>query len=88
MKHVTILIGFFSLVFAQTTISGVVTDINSNPIADANIVLSNGFGTTSDNDGSFAFKATVPTTATFSAIGFADKSVTVSDGSVSVELSI
>ena len=87
MKHVTILIGFFSLVFAQTTISGVVTDINSNPVADANIVLSNGFGTTSDNDGSFAFTATVPTTATFSAIGFADKSVTVSGGSVSVELS-
>ena len=87
MKHVTILIGFFSLVFAQTTISGVVTDINSNPVADANIVLSNGFGTTSDNDGSFAFTATVPTTATFSAIGFADKSVTVSGGSVYVELS-
>ncbi len=87
MKHVTILIGFFSLVFAQTTISGVVTDINSNPVADANIVLSNGFGTTSDNDGSFAFTATVPTTATFSAIGFADKSLTVSGGSVSVELS-
>ena len=87
MKHVTILIGFFSLVFAQTTISGIVTDINSNPVADANIVLSNGFGTTSDNDGSFAFTATVPTTATFSAIGFADKSVTVSGGSVSVELS-
>ena len=87
MKHVTILIGFFSLVFAQTTISGVVTDMNSNPVADANIVLSNGFGTTSDNDGSFAFTATVPTTATFSAIGFADKSVTVSGGSVSVELS-
>ena len=87
MKHVTILIGFFSLVFAQTTISGVVTDIDSNPVADANIVLSNGFGTTSDNDGSFAFTATVPTTATFSAIGFADKSVTVSGGSVSVELS-
>ena len=87
MKHVTILIGFFSLVFAQTTISGVVTDINSNPVADANIVLSNGFGTTSDNDGSFAFTATVPTTATFSAIGFADKSVIVSGGGISVELS-
>ncbi len=87
MKHVTILIGFFSLVFAQTTVSGVVTDGDNNPVADANIVLSNGFGTTSGSDGSFAFTATVPTTATFSAIGFADKSVTVSGGSVSVELS-
>ena len=66
MKHVTILIGFFSLVFAQTTISGVVTDINSNPVADANIVLSNGFGTTSGSDGSFTFTASVPTTATCS----------------------
>ncbi|MDC1145764.1 TonB-dependent receptor [Candidatus Marinimicrobia bacterium] len=87
MKHVTILIGFFSLVFAQSTVSGVVTDGDNNPVADANIVLSNGFGTTSGSDGSFAFTATVPTTATFSAIGFADKSVTVSGGSVSVELS-
>ena len=87
MKNITIILGFFSLIFAQTTVSGVVTDGDNNPVADANIVLSNGFGTTSGSDGSFTFTATVPTTATFSAIGFADKSVTVSGGSVSVELS-
>ena len=87
MKKITILLGFFSLIFAQTTVSGVVTDGDNNPVADANIVLSNGFGTTSGSDGSFTFTASVPTTATFSAIGFADKSVTVSGGSVSVELS-
>jgi Fe(3+) dicitrate transport protein len=87
MKNITILLGFFSLIFAQTTVSGVVTDGDNNPVADANIVLSNGFGTTSGSDGSFTFTASVPTTATFSAIGFADKSVTVSGGSVSVELS-
>ena len=87
MKNITIILGFFSLIFAQTTVSGVVTDGDNNPVADANIVLSNGFGTTSGSDGSFTFTASVPTTATFSAIGFADKSVTVSGGSVSVELS-
>ena len=64
MKNIAIILGFFSLIFAQTTVSGVVTDGDNNPVADANIVLSNGFGTTSDNDGSFAFTATVPTTAT------------------------
>ena len=87
MKNVTILLGFFSLIFAQTTVSGVVTDGNNNPVADANIVLENGKGTTSGSDGSFTFTVTVPTTATFSAIGYADKSVSISGGSMSVELS-
>jgi len=87
MKNITILLGFFSLIFAQTTVSGVVTDGNNNPVADANIVLLNGMGTTSGSDGSFVFTTTVPTTATFSAIGFADKSVSINSESVSVELS-
>ena len=87
MKNITILLGFFSLIFAQTTVSGVVTDGNNNPVADANIVLLNGMGTTSGSDGSFVFTTTVPTTATFSAIGFADKSLLINGESVSVELS-
>ena len=87
MKNITILLGFFSLIFAQTTVSGVVTDGNNNPVADANIVLLNGMGTTSGSDGSFVFTTTVPTTATFSAIGFADKSLLINSESVSVELS-
>jgi len=87
MKNITILLGFFSLIFAQATVSGVVTDGNNNPVADANIVLLNGMGTTSGSDGSFVFTTTVPTTATFSAIGFADKSLLINSESVSVELS-
>ena len=87
IKNITILLGFFSLIFAQTTVSGVVTDENNNPVADANIILSNGKGTTSGSDGSFIFTAIVPTTAIFSAIGYADKNVSVNDESVSVELS-
>ena len=87
MKNITILLGFFSLIFAQATVSGVVTDGNNNPVADANIVLLNGMGTTSGSDGSFVFTTTVPTTATFSAIGFADKSLLINGESVSVELS-
>ena len=87
MKNIAILLGFFSLIFAQATVSGVVTDGNNNPVADANIVLLNGMGTTSGSDGSFVFTTTVPTTATFSAIGFADKSLLINGESVSVELS-
>ena len=87
MKKVAILLGFFGLIFAQTTVSGLVTDGSNNPIADANIVLENGKGTTSDIHGNFIFTVTVPTTATFSAIGYADKSILVDGGSLSVELS-
>ena len=44
IKNITILLGFFSLIFAQTTVSGVVTDENNNPVADANIGSIFGWG--------------------------------------------
>ncbi|GIT65645.1 MAG: hypothetical protein Ct9H300mP24_0230 [Candidatus Neomarinimicrobiota bacterium] len=44
---------FLTLVIGQNQITGSVTDSNNNPIADANIILENGMGLVSKDDGSF-----------------------------------
>lgn len=54
---ITLLIGYFTM--AQTTISGVVTDQNANPIEGANIYLEGTYdGASSDAEGKFNFETT------------------------------
>ena len=52
MKKTILFLTFFGLIFAQVT--GSITDSDGNPIADANIVLDNGMGAASGDDGSFS----------------------------------
>jgi len=87
MRYTTILAMFLSFIFSQSVVSGIITDSNKTPIPDVNIIFSNGFGTTSASDGSFAFNATLPINASFSAIGFSDKHISINSTSLSVELS-
>ena len=53
MKRVVSILLFLTLVIGQNQITGSVTDVNNNPIADANIILENGMGLVSKDDGSF-----------------------------------
>ena len=53
MKRVVSFLLFLTLIVGQNQVIGLVTDSNNNPIADANIVLENGMGLISGEDGSF-----------------------------------
>ncbi len=49
-----LLLGFYSLVFSQNTLTGIITDQNNKPIFGANIYIENlSLGTTSNEDGSY-----------------------------------
>ena len=56
MKRILSLIAvlFSTLIFAQTTVTGTVTDDNNDPIPGANIVLNEMNGTIADFDGNFS----------------------------------
>ena len=58
MKHLLLIVCFLmhTLLIAQTTISGKVTDTKGNPIEGANVYLEGTYdGTSSDENGNFSF---------------------------------
>ena len=68
-----LLLFFSSISYSQTTISGTVTDENSQPIPGANIiVIGTSTGTVTDFDGSFTLKVNLnpPFTLQASSVGF------------------
>jgi iron complex outermembrane recepter protein len=82
---------FCSITFAQSTITGTVSDSNNVPISGANVkVKGESASTISDSDGKFSLKTTKkpPYTLDVSSVGFASQSVAVTsnDQNVSVTL--
>ena len=81
MKRILSLIAvlFSTIIFAQTTVTGTVTDDNNDPIPGANIVLDAMNGTVADFDGNFAISVNQnpPFTLTVSSVGFDSKTLNV-----------
>ena len=72
---------FCSISFAQNSISGVVTDSNSQPIPGANIkIIGDSAGTTTDVDGSFILKSSrkPPYMIEVTSVGFTSQRISVS----------
>ena len=88
------LIGLFcvNLIFAQTTVSGSVSDSDSNePIPGVNIIVQGTTdGTNSDFDGNFSFSTTqsFPFTVEVSSIGFGSKSIQVTSADQVLNISL
>jgi len=88
MKRVVLFLLFLTLIVGQNQITGSVTDSNNNPIADANIILENGMGLISGEDGSFVLNVDeLPFLLTVSVIGYDDLTVWVKENNVSLKLS-
>ncbi|OUD36027.1 TonB-dependent receptor [Flavobacterium sp. FPG59] len=82
---------FCSLSFAQSTISGVVTDSNSQPIPGANIkVVGESAGTTSDVTGAFILKSPKrpPFVIEVSTVGFISQRVSITSSSQKVTVKL
>ena len=88
MKRVASILLFSTLIVAQNQITGSITDSNDNPIADANIMLENGMGLVSKDDGSFVLNVDeLPFLLTVSVVGYDDLTVWVKENNVSLKLS-
>jgi len=69
-------------VYSQTTISGIITDSNDQPLPGATIVVENSSrGTTTDFDGLFSLEASKGDVLLISYIGFTSSKITVGDSS-------
>lgn len=74
----TLLISFFG--YAQTQISGVVTDQSNNPLPGVNILVKNTtIGAMTDFDGNYTIEAKQGDVLVFSMIGMVSRNVTIGD---------
>lgn len=93
MKKLLTLITVFAsmMVWAQTQVSGTVTDADGQPLPGANIVLDGSTGAVSDFDGNFSLSTDQqpPFSLTVSSVGFesATVEVTSASGSLTIQLS-
>ena len=79
-KLLTLIIVFAStLIWAQTKVSGTVTDTDGQPLPGANIVLDGSTGTVSDFDGNFSLSTDQqpPFSLNISSVGFESATVEV-----------
>jgi hypothetical protein len=77
------------LTYAQTTITGVVTDTKKQPIPGANIkILGDSAGTISDSDGKFQLSTSKkpPFTIEVTSVGYGSKNVEVKTNNQNVSL--
>jgi outer membrane receptor protein involved in Fe transport len=82
---------FCSITFAQTTITGTVTDSNNQPISGANVKVSGEKSSTiTDSDGNFNLKSSkkLPYNLDISSVGFASQSVSVNSADQKVSVSL
>lgn len=82
---------FCSISFAQTSISGSVTNSNNQPISGANIkVVGDTAGTVSDNKGKFSLKSSkkTPIVIEISAVGNESKKVNVTSNNQTINVSL
>jgi iron complex outermembrane recepter protein len=78
---------FCSITFAQSTITGTVTDSNNVPVSGANVkVKGESASTTSDADGKFSLKTTKkpPFSLDVSSVGFTSQSIAVTSNNQNV----
>ena len=93
MKKLLTLITVFTsmMMWAQTQVSGTVTDADGQPLPGANIVLDGSTGAVSDFDGNFSLSTDQqpPFSLTVSSVGFesATVEVTSASGSLTIQLS-
>ena len=93
MKKLLTLIAVFAsfTMWAQTQVSGTVTDADGQPLPGANIVLDGTTGAVSDFDGNFSLSTEQqpPFSLTVSSVGFesAKVEVTSATGSLTIQLS-
>ena len=68
-----------TVIFAQTNVSGSVTDENNSPIPGANIVVDQTTGAVSNFDGEFSLKVSQnpPFDIKISSVGFETKTITI-----------
>ena len=67
-----------SLIFAQNTISGSVSDENNNPIPGATVVLEGTTtGVVTDFDGNYQINASAGDQLTFSSLGFSSQTINI-----------
>ena len=94
MRKLTLLL--FSLfmlsiecVFAQTPITGKVSDVSGNPIPGATVFVKGGTGTTTGSDGSFSLKLPAgKNTVVVSFVGYASKTVKIDGSNANVTLEL
>lgn len=63
--------------YAQSTVTGTVTDENNRPLPRASVKIKGGNGTTTNNDGKFSLSISSNTILVFSFVGYKSKEVTV-----------
>ena len=92
MKKLLTLITVFAstLIWAQTQVSGTVTDADGQPLPGANIVLDGSTGAVSDFDGNFSFSTDQqpPFSLTVSSVGFESTTVEVTSASGSLTIQL
>ena len=90
-KLLTLIIVFAStLIWAQTKVSGTVTDTDGQPLPGANIVLDGSTGTVSDFDGNFSLSTDQqpPFSLNISSVGFESAIVEVTSASVTLTIQL
>ena len=92
MKRILSLISvlFSTLIFAQTVVTGSVTDEDNNPIPGANVVLDSSNGAVADFDGNFSISInqSPPFDLTISSVGFDSSIINVTSSNLNFEVQL
>ena len=92
MKRILSLIAvlFSTLIFAQTVVTGSVTDEDNNPIPGANVVLDSSNGAVADFDGNFSISINQnpPFDLTISSVGFDSSVINVTSSNLNFEVQL
>ena len=77
---VVLFLVFSSFIFAQSEVSGIISDSEGNPIPGATIIVDGTTnGTTSDFDGNYTISVSSDQSLQFSSLGFSSQIIRVGD---------